>query len=84
MSDLVLLESFRTLHGARGLSATDLPSGLLVYLVLEDREDEDEAYARLVETRARYGGPPIELRCVTLAEAEQLTISEAARLYPLP
>ena len=81
--DLILLEAFRGLHGARGMSVTDLASGILVYLVLEDLRVEDEAFERMIEARARLGGPPIELRCVTFADAERLTISESARQYPL-
>lgn len=81
--DAELKQAFTGLRGARGMTVTDLPSGTLVYLILDDLGAEDEAFSRFTAAKRRWGAAPIELRCVSTEESELLTISQAARLYPL-
>ena len=81
--DAVLIEAFTGLGGVRGMTVTDLPSGTLVYLIVDDLAVEDQAFSRFTAAKRRWGTAPIELRCVSTAESDSLTISQAARLYPL-
>jgi hypothetical protein len=81
--DAVLRQAFSGLPGVRGMTLTDLPSGTLVYLILNDLAQEDEAFVRFAAAKRRWGSAPIELRCVSSSESESLTISQAARLYAL-
>jgi len=70
-------------HGVYGLSITERPSGLLVYLVLEEWADEDQAYAAFGEVRNSISRPA-QMICVSPAEADSLTIDPAAHFYTLP
>lgn len=79
--DLVLLSYFAEVPSARCLSVTDRPSGVLVYLALEDPADEEAAYEALGRAQAIAGDQPLKMVSVTVPEWEALSLSSDSRRY---
>lgn len=82
-ADRLLLRAFADMPGAVGLAVSDSPSGTMAYLIVDSLEREDDAYERFVRARGELGDYALNLVCVDRASADDLSLSEAARTYPL-
>jgi hypothetical protein len=79
--DLEVLSAFATVPSVKFLSITDRPSGVLVYLALDDLQHEERAYETLSLLQREMGDIPIKLVALSPDEYGRLIFSSDARRY---